>query len=243
MVRDISPERWEAAQRAELANWERTLCVPRNIVAEMADAAALDGFMASVAELQDALDGDAGEVLEVGIGPLGLGWLGLFGRGRPDAQWAIDSLPLLDVHALPDDELADFLSRKRRRYGFTRVGAEEAEFEPGRFTLIVCDNVLDHTRSPGRILARCFEWLRRGGYLVVGVNTFSLLGLLRWRVMRRLHPGRSGFVMHPHSGTHRMWRRAIRRAGFRIVREHGPALWRAVLGSAMRSYFACCKGG
>jgi len=237
----VSAQRWQAAQRAELANWQHTLRTPRNIVAEVADSVGLDGFIESVAPLRRLVRGGGAAMLEVGIGPLGLGWLGLFGQSDPRRAWALDPLPLLALDPLPDKELAEFIARKRRAYTFVQTAAEQADFSPGQFQLIVCDNVLDHAQEPLEILVKCREWLSQDGFLVLGVNTFSLARLAKWRVLAALHPDDGRFAMHPHAGTHGMWRRMVCRAGFCILKERGPAPLEALVAKATRSYFACQK--
>jgi len=238
---EIPFQAWQAAQQEELANWQHTIGTTRDILAEMADSAALDGFMASVSELRKVFEQGSIEALEVGVGPLGLGWVGLFGNAASVRAWAIDPLPLLPVELVPDKDLASFISQKRRNYRFFQAAAEEAQFPPERMQLIVCDNVLDHAQKPLVILKNCWRWLSVHGFLVVGVNTLSLAGLIKWRLLQRVRPTNRNFVMHPHCGTHRAWRSALVRAGFCITREQGPAIVRRILGHAMRSYFACQK--
>ncbi|HEV8114521.1 MAG TPA: methyltransferase domain-containing protein [Planctomycetota bacterium] len=113
---------------------------------------------------------------------------------------------------------------------------EAAPFESESFDVAVADNVLEHTTSPGEVLARLHALLRRGGHLVVIVPSYvnsiyfrALLGLQALVPKRflgeqllgilKLDPrGHSGNPYHILEFDRRTLVALVRRSGFEIVR-------------------------
>jgi SAM-dependent methyltransferase len=186
---DIST--WEEAQKNELAVWQRTVNDKADVLAEIAETATLVRFGA-----QHGL-GASTDVLELGIGPLGIGWSAL----RPTTRAVgVDPLARLAI-STGDDDIDRFVTDLQARTDFlqadatTRLPLDEASFD-----LVVCDNVVDHTQDPRAILAEGRRLVRPDGRLLFGVNVFSAIGHMKWRhVTRRLHPRDPNVLCHPHS--------------------------------------------
>src|ERR1700676_826327 len=182
---------WKEAQKNELAVWQCTVNDVGDVLADIAETATLVRF-----GTQHGL-GTSANVLELGIGPLGIGWSALKPATR---AVGIDPLARLAVNT-GNDKVDRFVRDLQTRTDFlqadatTRLPLDEASFD-----LIVCDNVVDHTQDPRAILAEGRRLVRSDGRLLFGVNVFSAIGCMKWRhVTRRLHPLDSNVLCHPHS--------------------------------------------
>jgi SAM-dependent methyltransferase len=182
---------WEDAQKNELAVWQRTVNDVADVLAEITETATLVRF-----GTRHGL-GASANVLELGIGPLGIGWSAL----APATQGVgVDPLARLAVNT-GDENVDRFVTNLQTRTDFlqadatTRLPLDEASFD-----LVVCDNVVDHTQNPQAILAEGRRLVRSDGRLLFSVNVFSVIGHMKWRhVTRRLHPRDSNVLCHPHS--------------------------------------------
>jgi len=187
----METSRWEVAQENELAIWQHTVHNAADVLAEIAEAAAMTRF-----GLAHGLASDA-TVLELGIGPMGIGWAAFASAAR---AIGVDPLPRLTI-ATGDDNVDRFVADLQQRSEFFQADAtSQLPFDDGSFDLIVCDNVVDHTQDPRAILAEGRRIVRSGGRLLFGVNVFSIIGRLKWRqVTCRLHPRDRNVLCHPHS--------------------------------------------
>ena len=182
---------WEEAQENELAVWQRTVNDMCDVLDEIADTATLVRF-----GTQHGLDASA-NVLELGIGPLGVGWSAFTPTAR---AVGVDPLPRLTVNT-SDDSIDRFFKELQTRTDFLQADATaRLPLDDASFDLIVCENVVDHTQDPRAILAEGRRLVRPDGRLLFGVNVFSIIGLMKWRhVTRRLHPRHPNVLCHPHS--------------------------------------------
>lgn len=218
---------WARAQREELRVWEHTASRPDNVLSEIAEVAGLVAFGAEHG-LHTATD-----VIELGIGPLGIGWGALI---RPSGRCiGVDPLPRLEVTSgVP--EVDQLVTQLQGWTEFVQLDAtRELPYEAGSFDLVVCDNVVDHTQDPAAILREAHRLLRAGGRLLFGVNVFSSLGIIKWRqVTTRLHPDDPNTLCHPHSFTVDEARELLRAAGFAIDAETVPGTRTRLIGRAFR---------
>jgi len=182
---------WKEAQKNELAVWQRTVNDAAEVLAEITETATLVRF-----GTKHGL-GASASVLELGVGPLGIGWSALTPTTR---AVGVDPLARLAINT-GNDKLDLFVSDLQSRTVFlqadatTRLPLDEASFD-----LIVCDNVVDHTQNPRAILTEGRRLVRSDGRLLFSVNVFSTMGCMKWRhVTRRLHPMDSNVLCHPHS--------------------------------------------
>jgi len=205
---------WEAAQKNELAIWQHTANDVAEVLAEIAETATLVRF----GTLHGL--GASANVLELGIGPLGIGWSALTPTTRavgvdPLARLAIDTGDH-NIDRLVTDLQArtDFLQADATR----RLPLDEASFD-----LVVCDNVVDHTQNPRAILAEGRRLVRTDGRLLFSVNVFSAIGHMKWRhVTRRLHPREPNVLCHPHSFVEGALGRLLSGAGWQILVTDAP---------------------
>jgi len=205
---------WEEAQKNELAVWQHTVSDVADVLAEIAETATLVQF--------GTLHGLAASatVVELGIGPLGIGWSALTSTTR---AVGVDPLARLAI-STGDDNVDRFVTDLQARTVFlqadatTRLPLDEASFD-----LVVCDNVVDHTQSPRAILAEGRRLVRSDGRLLFSVNVFSAIGLMKWRhLTRRLHPRDPNVLCHPHSFVEGALRGLLSGAGWQILVTDAP---------------------
>lgn len=206
---------WEDAQKNELAVWQRTVSNISDLLGEIAETAALVRF-----GIQHGL-GTSANVLELGIGPLGIGWSAFAPSAR---AVGVDPLARLTVNT-SDDGIDRFFKELQMRTDFLQADATmPLPLDGASFDLIVCENVVDHTQDPRAILAEGRRLVRPDGRLLFGVNVFSIIGLMKWRhVTRRLHPQDSNVLCHPHSFVENDLARLLASAGWQMLMTDAPA--------------------
>ncbi|MFY3382645.1 methyltransferase domain-containing protein [Paracidovorax sp. MALMAid1276] len=121
----------------------------------------------SLSVLADHID-NAARVLDLGCGTGALGrWL--CGRGPCD----VDGVTFNQAEA-------DLASATYRRVVIGDLEALDlvAEFGNQQYDVIVCADVLEHLRSPERVLIQCRQLLRPGGRLLISVPNASYAGLV-----------------------------------------------------------------
>lgn len=217
---------WEEAQRNELAVWQHTVSDPADVLAEIAETAALVRF-----GTRHGLGG--ANVLELGIGPLGIGWSALTPTTR---GVGVDPLARLPV-STGNDTVDRFVTDLQSRTDFLQGDATtRLPLDDGSFDLIVCDNVVDHTQSPQAILEEGRRLVRSDGRLLFSVNVFSAIGLMKWRhVTRRLHPTDSNVLCHPHSFVEGTLGRLLSDAGWQTLVTDAPeGITRRAVGHSYR---------
>ncbi len=215
---------WNAAQAEEARTWTDSISAsPARLLSALASAAALNEFMQSRGITYR-------RSVEVGIGPLGLGWTAAFGQGSPDDLIALDPLPRIDP-STGIAELDEFVSRLQQRFTYVEGRAEDGLLPGGSFDLVVCENVIDHAERPERLLAECRRLVAENGSLVFGVNVFSTLGYQKWvRYSRPLHPNDSNTILHPHSYTERTADQLVAANGWRVVARQAASHVQRVIG-------------
>jgi len=217
---------WNAAQAEELRTWTDSISVsPERLFRALASAAALNEFMRAHGITYR-------RSVEIGIGPLGLGWAAVFGEGSPEDLVGFDPLPRIDSSTgIP--ALDEFVSRLQQRVSYVQGRAEDGLQPSGSFDLVVCDNVIDHTERPERLLAECRRLVAPNGTLVFGVNVFSTLGYHKWvRYTRPRHPNSSNAVLHPHSYTERTADLLVAANGWRVVARQAASRAQRAIGHA-----------
>jgi SAM-dependent methyltransferase len=205
---------WEEAQKSELAVWRRTVNDVADVLAEIAETATLVRF----GTLHGL--GTSANVLELGIGPLGIGWSALTPTKRAVGVDPLARLAISTGHENIDRFVTDLQMRTDflQADATTRLPLDEASFD-----LVVCDNVVDHTQDPRAILAEGRRLVRSDGRLLFSVNVFSAIGHIKWRhVTRRLHPRDSNVLCHPHSFVEGSLGRLLSDAGWQILLTDAP---------------------
>jgi SAM-dependent methyltransferase len=219
--------RWERAQENELAIWQHTVSDSADVFAEIAEAASLVSFGKRHGLAVDAT------VVELGIGPMGIGWAAFAQAAR---AIGIDPLPQLAI-STGDNNVDRFVIELQQRTEYLRADATtRLPLDGGSFDLVVCDNVVDHAQDPRAILAEGRRIVRSDGRLLFGVNVFSTVGRWKWRqVTRRLHPQAPNVLCHPHSFIEGELGRLLSSAGWGIiVGDSRRAAWQRLAGRAYR---------
>jgi SAM-dependent methyltransferase len=219
--------RWEEAQENELAVSQHTVNSISDLLDEIAETAALVRF-----GTQHGL-GSSGNVLELGIGPLGVGWSAFTPTAR---AVGVDSLARLTVNT-SDDSIDRFFKELQARTDFLQADATaRLPMDDANFDLIVCENVVDHTQDPRAVLAEGRRLVRPDGRLLFGVNVFSIIGIMKWRqVTRRLHPRDPNVLCHPHSFLENDLVGLLSSAGWKtLVTDDPPGIMHRVAGHSYR---------
>jgi SAM-dependent methyltransferase len=205
---------WKEAQENELAVWQRTVNDISDLLDEIADTATVVRFGTAHGL------GTSADVLELGIGPLGIGWSSFVPGTR---AVGVDPLARLTV-GTSDDSIDRFFKELQARTEFLQADATaRLPLDDASFDLIVCENVVDHTQDPRAILAEGRRLVRPDGHLLFGVNVFSTIGLVKWRyVTRRLHPRHPNVLCHPHSFLQSHLDRLLSSAGWQVAVTDAP---------------------
>jgi SAM-dependent methyltransferase len=200
----IGTPRWVKAQAYEKAYWQR---LGDDI--ETGIRGRLDWYAWRAQQLEKRLDGihvanRSGKVLEIGSGPIGI--VNFLGWGE---RYALDPLE----HFYGTRPTLVGLRNPAVRY---QAGTgEDLLFDDESCSLVIIDNVLDHTYEPGRILTQVARILRPDGHLYLAVNVHTLWGAL-------LHTGLAVLQIdkgHPYTFTSDRLRRFVKAHGFDVVQE------------------------
>lgn len=226
---------WEAAQRHEHEFWESyTVTYERfpQILLEHLSALSDAGEY-----IRDELcSTEVENALEVGVGPLGIGVLGM--RAGNVRITGIDPLPHMHI-ALTDPALATYVQALRRNVAYERSRGEKMAFHENQFDFVCCHNVIDHAQHPLVILEEIFRILKGERHLYLTLNTFSHIGRLKFETLRRFAPERMIFACHPHSFVHSHVLESLTAIGYEVIRHDGGD--KQFLGPARLSKFLCRK--
>ncbi|HYM54686.1 MAG TPA: methyltransferase domain-containing protein [Solirubrobacteraceae bacterium] len=226
----VSNERWQDAQEPERGFWSPGAFGLRKFRRTVV------GSMQTAEWARPHLQVPAGDWLEVGIGPLGVGCAHfLQGEGELHTLDPIEPTPA-DEWRLPEPCRA--LVRACQEMAIRHVGqAEQIDFPDDAFALVAMENMLDHVEDPGAVLAEARRVLMPGGCLILAVDTFSTLGEARFRLSARRKLRDTTFVRaHPHRFSGEDVMRIVADAGFRVVHADTPGRLTAAFG---RHYRTC----
>ena len=242
MTNGVSVERWQDAQQAERGYWAGLGADQAELARILAEKVE-GGHWAAVHGAARLREGD---LVEIGIGPLGVGCIHFVQGAGERALVGVDPLELLPREELSFPEpLVALLDRCRSHpYEHLQAKGESTGLEEGRFALASCYNVLDHVQDPGAVLREAARILAPGGLLLLACDVTSLLGDLRFRVYVRRRLRESILVRaHPHRFRVAGLRRLLDEAGFRIVAEDAPGRLHGLTGRTARALFLGEKAG
>jgi SAM-dependent methyltransferase len=226
----VTSERWQDAQEAERGFWST-----RAFGLGKFRRAAAGSIATAEWVLPHLSDAPQGDWLEVGIGPLGVGCLHFL--GCPGELHTLDPIePTPAEHwRLPEPCLA--LVRACQEGSVNHVGqAEHLEFAERTFTLVAMENMLDHVQDPAAVLSEARRVLRPGGLLFLAVDTFSVLGEIRFKLVSRRRWRETTFVRaHPHRFSSEDVLRLLAEAGFEVTAAETPGRVGALLGRHFRT--------
>jgi SAM-dependent methyltransferase len=202
----VDGQRWRKAQVYERSYWEGAA---RKIAA--GSVSQLNWYRWRAGELERRLRGvlqdshkKSVRVLEIGSGPLGI--VGLLEWGK---CVAIDPLEGFYRNA------PTLTTLRRPEVEYLPATGESLPFASHTFSLVLVDNVLDHTRAPGRILEEAHRVLVPDGLMYVMVNTHPLWGAILHRALAKAQIDRG----HPHTYTCQRVRDILTRHGFQRLKE------------------------
>jgi SAM-dependent methyltransferase len=178
----------------------------------------------------------AGDWLEIGVGPLGVGCTHFMARqGDLHILDPIEPTSAEDWELLPEPCKA--LVRSCQQTATMHVGqAEQLEFPDGTFALVAAENMLDHVEDPLAILRETRRVLMPGGHLLIAVDTFSALGEARFRLVTRRQESDTILVRaHPHRFSSKDLVELITAAGFRVTQADTPGPVAAAAGRHHRT--------
>jgi SAM-dependent methyltransferase len=240
----VGTGRWAVAQQFESGYWtEMGVTELLKICSEK------PAFLVHLDGITDVALKDK-DVLEIGVGPLGLSvasfWQGKSSIRRlvkvePLQQIRIDDTPASGEHwAGP---FVDWVRMLAEEGSYVRIPGEALTFDR-EFDTVIIYNVLDHVKDPASVVRRAFRALRPGGLILVGVDCYSVAGLLRFELITRRQ--RRGTVLveaHPHTFLPKDVLNLLRDAGFREVRAVSlPSRLGRLIGSHFRPEFVGSKG-
>jgi ubiquinone/menaquinone biosynthesis C-methylase UbiE len=179
---------------------------------------------------------EIGEALEVGVGPMGIGVLGM--QGFRFQITAIDPLPRISLD-IPEVALNKYIQTLQERVAYQCSQGETLPFDDESYDFVCCHNVIDHAQNPTAILENMFRVLRKGCCLYLTLHTFSFLGRLKFETLRKFHPEKMIFACHPHSFRHADILEELSNIGYEIIRHEGRG--NPIVGRSRLSMFVCRK--
>lgn len=232
---NVSLSQWQVAQEHEQNFWasyadtyERYPQILLDHLAKLRDVGEYPRDELHAPEVKDTL--------EVGVGPLGIGVLGM--QASTFRITAIDPLPRIRLE-FSDAALDAYIQALREKVAYRCSQGETLPFEDNRYDFVCCHNVIDHSQKPLSILEEIFRVLKNQSCLYLTLNTFSYFGKLKFEGLRRLRSDRMIFACHPHSFLHADVLKALSNIGYEIVRHAGGH--DAIIGRGRLSKILCKK--
>jgi len=228
-VTGVSVERWEEAHR-----WERGFWSPGGFGLHRFRKT-LGGSIEAAEWAAPHLDLPAGDWLEIGIGPVGIGCAQFL---KPEGELhTIDPIgptAVDDWRMLPEPCKA--LVRSCQELAVMHIGqAERLDFPDDRFVFVASQNMLDHVEDPGAVLKEVRRVLKPGGRFLLLVDTYSRLGEARFRLLTERTRHETMLVRsHPHRFSRRRVEQLLDETGFQIVHAEGADRLEALVGHSDR---------
>ena len=196
----VAVERWREAQQYEQAFWQR---LGEDI--ETGSREHLDWYKWRADRLEDRLANavmdrsPSAKVLEIGSGPIGIVNFMQWGH-----RYAIDPLEHF-YRSKPA-----LVALRKNNVTYLDGTGERLPFDEGTFTLVIIDNVIDHTSAPAIVLQQISRVLAPQGYLYLSVNVHTRWGALLHECLAGLHIDKG----HPHTFTSDTLRQLLKAHGF-----------------------------
>jgi SAM-dependent methyltransferase len=241
-MRAATAERWGEAQEAERGFWDTSAYTVELFSATLAALAESASWM------QRALPRDlpGGDLVELGIGPLGMGCIHLLPRAAEARLVGVDPIERRPASEWPLPEpLQSIVLACQRSCEQVAGRAERTGLAEGHFGVAVLHNMLDHVQEPAAVLAEAHRLLRPDGVVLVACDTLSLLNRARMKLYTRRRFADSLFIRaHPfHFGVGDLLG-LVRGAGFRVLASNRrrPALLYETAGHSHRLLLVAEKG-
>jgi ubiquinone/menaquinone biosynthesis C-methylase UbiE len=194
-----------------------------------------------IKELEVLLKGKDGlTALEVGVGPLGIGFLAVHAFIHLSRIVGVEPLTILDIE-LDDKVHEKYAKELQQRVKIIKSKGENLPFNKESFDISCSINVIDHAQSPEYILDEMARVTKHGGILVLSVSTLSFMGRIKWRFLRAIKSNKFLFVAHPHIFSWTHVRRKLQSANWAIHWENKPSLFQRFAGHGRMSFWIVHK--
>lgn len=202
----VTRRRWDTAQQYEQRFWAN---LARDIESGARKQLAWYQWKASELEkrIENGEDGrqdKRGKILEIGSGPIGI--INFLEWGE---RFAID--PLEDFYR----QSSTLTGLRKPEVTYTKGTAEHLPYPDSFFSLVIIDNVIDHTHAPLKVLQEIHRVLQNNGLLYLAVNVRTPWGAVVHKLLSacRIDKG------HPHTFTSEGVRKLVTAHPFRICVE------------------------
>ncbi|MBM4289517.1 MAG: class I SAM-dependent methyltransferase [Deltaproteobacteria bacterium] len=212
-MKAVSTNVWHIAQKSEMLFWDKKRYEPARLIEAIRDKYVLFTEIKKIYPQILAEPPDIGRALEIGIGPLCLGVVSIL---EPAEKWeitGIDPLPRMALPKLPSYLEAFFSELYKKNMTYVQTPAEEFNNPVDSFNLVICDNVLEHTYNPHKIINNIYNLLVPGGFLVLRENTLSHLS--KWR--KKIFYTKYHDEAHPVSFTYHDLINIVKQTHFNLI--------------------------
>jgi ubiquinone/menaquinone biosynthesis C-methylase UbiE len=202
----VSFKRWLKAQEYERSFWKKSA---DRIASGISGQLSWYGWRAGELEkrLVRYMDDEkkkSAKVLEIGSGPIGIVSFLKWGK-----RFAIDPL---EEHYINNPILTKLRNSEVR---YLKGQGESIPFDEGTFSMVIIDNVIDHTSDPDIVMKEIYRVLKNEGLLYLSVNIHTLWGAKIHRLLSTLAIDKG----HPYTFTIDRIRSLLKNNNFRIEDE------------------------
>lgn len=199
-------KRWLKAQEYEKSFWEKTA---NHIVSGISGQLSWYGWRAGELEKQLVryMDNERKrntKVLEIGSGPIGIVSFLKWGE-----RYALD--PLEDYYV----NYPILIELRDSEVNYLKGHGENLPFGNRMFSMVILDNVIDHTENPDRVLKEIIRVLEPNGILYFSVNLHSKWGSKIHSLLSNIYIDKG----HPYTFTTKKIRDILRKNNFQIEIE------------------------
>jgi|GEM_PF-6108144 len=194
-MKSITGNRWQHAQQEEFQFWQNYSKNPERIFRWIYNKYLFFNEIKQKSPELVECNGENKRAVEIGIGPFSIGAISFL---EPQNKWeiiGIDPLPRVIIKNVPDylDTLINSLTN--RLFNYIQMPAENINNTnyTNYFDLAICDNVLEHTLNPYKIIKNIYDLLKHNGCLILRENILSLLGFFKKEYISRKID-----IMHPY---------------------------------------------
>jgi len=203
----VSKNRWLQAQEYERKHWQR---IADKITSGVMKQLDWYGWKARELEKKIApfafrIDRQKCKILEIGSGPIGIISFLKWGKER----YAVE--PLEDFFS----SNAELIALRDPKVKYIKGCGEKLPFEDEEFSLVIIDNVLDHTHEPKKVLREMHRVLKKNGLMFFTVNIRTNWGTFLHSILAKLNVDKG----HPHSYSYHSISRLLNSNGFKIIYE------------------------
>jgi SAM-dependent methyltransferase len=223
---------WKSIQDGEKLYWQSRCSDAVGVMYEMGEHLDLAWNLKQVIKNQPA------SVLDVGIGPMGIGLLWLY----PFSPVKIGLDPLQRINVNTGNYYVDSLINTiKKEIIFIQSKGEGLPFRDGSFDLVICNNVLDHSLFPKTIVNELCRVTMKNGHLGIGVDTNSFLGFfVRW-IDRRIRTHINAYRLHPHDIIIGTIDNILRKNGFHLLSHNKASFLGRIVGRRRMQWWVAVK--